>query len=60
MTRTFIIFLICILTACGNSVSKNQNQLAKDMQALLISGKYDVEIRETMENHKSTEMEKNN
>ena len=54
MTRTFIVFLVCILTACNNSVSKRENLLAKEMSVFLVSGKYDVQIVEGDTNKKST------
>lgn len=58
MTRLFMTFLVCTLAACGNSGSKKQNQLAKDVGVFLLSGKYDVEIREAPENHKFIQIRK--
>jgi hypothetical protein len=54
MTRIFVTFLICSLTACNNSVIKNENRLAKEMSAFLISGEYDVQIVEGDTNSIST------
>src|SRR6267378_67323 len=54
MTRTFITFLVCILTACSNSKPKSENPLAKEMSAFLITGKYDVQVVEGDTSSKSS------
>ena len=58
MTRTFITFLIFILTACSNSVSKREKPLAKEMSVFLVSGKYDVLVVESDTNKKSAKSTK--
>lgn len=54
MKKIFIILLIFVLTGCNSSVSKKQNPLAIEMGAFLISGKYDVQVKEVGDSLKST------
>jgi hypothetical protein len=53
MTRIFII-LIFVLTGCSSSESKKENPLAKELGAFLVSGKYDVQVKEGDDSFKST------